>query len=97
MIYAKGMEIDARGDLLHEIGPELVQLIGIIFDLAKNKIGGEKAEAFICMCVDSALNRVTDELRREAEASADAMLQEMKETGISFEDIIKREFPQLIF
>lgn len=56
MIKCEKGHTEIKGDLYMTIGPELVTLIGDLYDGIKDEIGGEEAEKFIGGCVQCAIH-----------------------------------------
>ena len=68
MIKCEKGHTEIHGDLYLTIGPELVTLIGNLYDGIKDKLGGEDAEEFINGCVRCAIH--PGELQGVDQASA---------------------------
>ena len=56
MIKCEKGKTEICGDLFRTIGPELVTLIGDLYDGIKDEIGEMDAETFICGCVQCAIH-----------------------------------------
>lgn len=68
MIKCDGAELKITGNIETTIGPELVQIIGGIYDALRTEAG-----AFIDICVNSALLRVPDEMKAKVDEKARQM------------------------
>lgn len=73
MIKCEGSKLEVRGELGTTIGPELVQIIGGIYDYIKATDGQDAAEGFIDICVTSALLRMPEEMKAAIDEQAKQM------------------------
>ena len=73
MIKCDGAELKITGNIETTIGPELVQIIGGIYDALRTEVGDAEAGAFIDICVNSALLRMPDEMKAKVDEKARQM------------------------
>ena len=71
MIICSDKELTIKGDLVTTIGPDLVTIIGCVYDLMKQDHSDKEAADFIDICCNAALGRCPDDhLKGVIEAKA---------------------------